>query len=735
MLAQFVIQKHCYLGQTNLLSLHLISNLLIAFSYYSIAATLFYFVKKRDLPYASTLISGMFIVFCGTANIIEIWTFWQPIYWFGLLKAMTALMSSYIAIAIFKIVAQVELPNQSELQLANNKLEQVSQEQKQAEIDLHNERVFVEAMLDNLSDGIVACDRHGVLSLFNQAARNFHGLPSQAIPPEQWSEHYNLYCADGKTLMPKESIPLYRAFAGETLKNVEMMIVPKQGQPRILFARGNPIIDRHGQKIGAIAIMQDVTERNQAQLALHKSESIIKSFYDSAPMMMGIVELLDQEDFCHHADNNMAAKFFGLTSETMKGKQTSELDVPHEVRRRLHAACLQSQNTNQAVQFEASYKIEQNIKHFFLIVATIADKSAAGLPLFSYIAQDISDRKQMEIVLQESEECFRLAFEDAATGMAMASLSGDFLNVNRSLCEIVGFSKTELINCNFKLITHPDDLETDYQYLDRLLGGEIRTCQFQKRYIHKQGQTVWILLNVSLVRNIRGQPEYFIAQIQDITDRKVAEMELTKSLKEKEVMLQEIHHRVKNNLQVICSLLNLQSRYLKEEKTVKAFKETQNRVKSMALVHEQLYQSSNLSEIVLSDYIKQLTVNLFRAYSISSDIKCNLEVEDFNLDLDTAVPCGLIINEIITNAIKYAFDSTPKAEILIQATSDEENNLVLMIEDNGIGLKPDYDLETSKSLGLRLVKNLTEQLQGNYKITTEPNIGTKFEFTFNRIKK
>ena len=673
MLAQFIPHGHCYLWKTNLVGLHLLSDLLIAVSYYSIPITLLYFVRKRqDLPYASTFILfGAFIVSCGTVHLIEIWTLWHPTYWIsGILKAITALISLYTAMETIAVVPQaLNLPSPSELESINKKLVAEIAERKQTEVALEREKAFVKAMLDNLSDGIVACDRQGILTLFNQASKQLFGL-AQPLPPEQWSKNYGLYYADGKALLKQDDVPLFRAFSGESFTDAELKVVLKNGEDRHLVANGSPIFDTEGVKLGAVVAVKDVTERKQVIQALQKRESTIKSFYDSAPVMMGIVELIEKEDLRHVSGNNMAAAFFGLTPRTIAGKRTSQSSIPLEVKRRLVAACLQSEARLEAVEFEFTFKVGNYNKHFFSVISIIFQTSSADHPLFSYIIQDISDRKRMEIVLQESEERFRLAFEDAPIGMALVALNGLFLQVNRSLCEIVGFKKAELINLTFQEITHADDRDMDLQNLHNLLQGEIVNYQIQKRYTHKLGHIVWILLNVSVVRDLKNCPQYFIAQIQDITERKTAEMQLTKSLQEKEVMLQEIHHRVKNNLQVICSLLNLQSRYLKEEKTLKAFKETQNRVKSMALVHEQLYQSTNLSAIVLSDYIKQLTCNLFRVYSIGSNIKYNFKVEDFNLDLDTAVPCGLIINELITNAIKYAFNSHDLGEISIQALAN-----------------------------------------------------------------
>lgn len=141
-------------------------------------------------------------------------------------------------------------------------------DRKSAETELDREKKFIQALLDNLSDGIVACDEYGTLTLFNLATREFHGLPQQPIPAQEWAEHYDLYLADGETLMSSEDIPLFKALNGESVRDVEMMIIPKQGNPRVLLANGDPIIDHTGKKIGAITAMRDITKRRQAEQAL-----------------------------------------------------------------------------------------------------------------------------------------------------------------------------------------------------------------------------------------------------------------------------------------------------------------------------------------------------------------------------------------------------------------------------------------------------------------------------------
>ena len=219
---------------------------------------------------------------------------------------------------------------------------------------------------------------------------------------------------------------------------------------------------------------------------------------------------------------------------------------------------------------------------------------------------------------------------------------------------------------------------------------------------------------------------------KEIESRKNAENKIKLSLEEKNILLQEIHHRVKNNMQIISSLLNLQTRYVDNEEAVNVLKESQNRVRSMAMIHEKLYQSNDLSHINFVDYIQSLVSNLFYSYNIKNlQIKSILEIDDIRLNMETAVPCGLIISEIVSNSLKYAFPNEMHGEILVSLKSVEDG-YELIISDNGVGLPEELDFDNNKSLGLILVKSLTEQIDGE--ITIHRNHGTEFKIRFKELK-
>jgi len=219
---------------------------------------------------------------------------------------------------------------------------------------------------------------------------------------------------------------------------------------------------------------------------------------------------------------------------------------------------------------------------------------------------------------------------------------------------------------------------------------------------------------------------------------KRAEGRLKASLIEKEILLKEIHHRVKNNMQIIYSLLSLQSRRIKDKNVLKMLQESQNRVRSMALLHEKLYQSKDLARIEFGDYIRKLVYGLFHSYAVSSDsIILKINAENIFLDINTAIPCGLIINELVSNSLKHAFPEGKawnekgyiKGQIHIKLTSHKKNNFTLVIRDNGVGFPEDLDFRNTETLGLQLVNTLVEQLEGSIKLLRKDGTSFKIEFT------
>jgi two-component sensor histidine kinase len=217
---------------------------------------------------------------------------------------------------------------------------------------------------------------------------------------------------------------------------------------------------------------------------------------------------------------------------------------------------------------------------------------------------------------------------------------------------------------------------------------------------------------------------------REISERVQAEKQLQASLREKEVMLKEIHHRVKNNLQVITSLLKLQSRYVEDQEALKVFRESQSRVRSMALVHERLYQSDNLARIDFAEYTRDLTSVLSGTYSANPEtVSIRIRADEVLLGIDAAVPCGLILNELVSNALKHAFPNGQTGEIWVELAAGQDQQVSLRVSDDGIGLPEMLDWQNTDSLGLQLVNSLVNQLEGVIELDNS-NGGTAFDITF-----
>ncbi|MFP5238429.1 MAG: sensor histidine kinase [Acidobacteriota bacterium] len=358
----------------------------------------------------------------------------------------------------------------------------------------------------------------------------------------------------------------------------------------------------------------------------------------------------------------------------------------------------------------------------------------SGEPAFSELARfekaivDMGDRIQEgEAILRENERRSRALFEQAAVGLTQSTLEGRYLRANRRFQQIVGFDMDELRRMTFRDITDPADIPSGELALESLQHGAEACHEHEKRYVRKDGSQVWVHHTLSSVRGEEGRILYFIGVAEDITARKLAEQALRASLAEKEVLLREIHHRVKNNLQVISSLLYLQSDHLQDPAALAMFQESRNRIGSMALVHEELYRSGDLSSVPVEPYLQRLVPRLLAASCGGRDISCKLDVDCVQLVVDQAIPFGLIVNELVTNALKHAFNGRERGQVSV-AVRQRNGEVTLRIEDDGVGLPPDFDLEGTATLGMQLVVQLAMQLHG--RLCVSEGSGAAFECVF-----
>ena len=347
---------------------------------------------------------------------------------------------------------------------------------------------------------------------------------------------------------------------------------------------------------------------------------------------------------------------------------------------------------------------------------------------------DVTEIKQGQKALRESEERFRNVFTQSPIGIQIYDPECKLIEMNDSCMHILGVEIVDEAK-KFKLFEEPMMTE---EIKERIESRE--TVRFEAQFNFSllrekmlmetsRSGNCYLDCLVSPLGGEDDEDQRLLVLMQDVTERRVAEERIRLSLKEKEVLLKEVHHRVKNNLQIISSLLNLQSKYIKDDQALEMFKESRNRIRSMTLIHEKLYRSKDLANLDVAEYIQNLSSNLFRSYS-AGRVNLKTQVDDILLGIDTAIPCGLIINELVSNSLKHAFPDK-QGEILVNLHRDD-GKFTLTVSDNGVGFPEHVDFRNTDSLGLQLVCTLTDQLDGAIELNRTG--GTEFKITFGEIK-
>lgn len=332
--------------------------------------------------------------------------------------------------------------------------------------------------------------------------------------------------------------------------------------------------------------------------------------------------------------------------------------------------------------------------------------------------------KQRTQQLEVSEKELRDIFNTAHDAIIVFDPNHEIVyNVNKRACDMYGFTRPEFIGMSMETISK--DVRTGKSKIREVMQrGSF--LNFETVHYRKDGTEMILEVNASVI-DYRGKPA-ILSISRDITERKHAEQQINRSLKEKEILLKEIHHRVKNNMQIISSLLDLQADALENPMVFQAFQDSKNRIRSMALVHENLYQSGDLARIGTEEYIRSVVGYFLSTYGNFEDrIVPNIQVENISLDMDTAVPIGLILTELLSNALKHAFLPGRKGKLTIRFRSRGKKALTLIVQDNGVGFPREIDIDKPGSLGLQLVSLLARQLKGT--IEVERRSGTSFKVT------
>lgn len=347
------------------------------------------------------------------------------------------------------------------------------------------------------------------------------------------------------------------------------------------------------------------------------------------------------------------------------------------------------------------------------------------------LSDQVSAQKIFD-ALHKSEERFKLSMEASSDGLWDLNVATDDSYYNPAYYRILGYEPGAFPakGSAWRQRVHSDDrLSAEEANRACILDGK-DYLEIEFRMRAKNGDWRWIFSRGKCIsRDARGVATRLVGTHVDITERKRIEEQLKTNIREKEILLSEVHHRVKNNLSIISSLLNLQSTMIKSpEQAINAFQNARDRISAMALVHEELYNSPNITKVNMNDYVGRLVSQLSLAYGKEHRVQLNVDVQDAVLSVDTSIPCGLILNELITNAYKYAFPDGRIGAINIRLRIRKDGYAELEVADDGVGMPSEMDIGRADSLGLTLVRLLIEQLNGT--LDTRAAEGTRFLMRF-----
>ena len=590
-------------------------------------------------------------------------------------------------------------------------------ERRLADDALRKSEMKYRALFEFANDAVFIMSTDGEQILVNNKGADMVGYTIEELSGKSFKDiiaSYEYKDAENKFqgLLEGKSYPPY-----------ERIALRKDGTEIPVEITATLIRNLEGEPLFVQSVVRDISERKKAEETLKESREMYRTLVETSPDAVTATNLEGNITYV----SQRTLKMHGYNSaEDLIGKNAALFIAPEDHDRA--AKNLKRTLEEGSIRGVEYMMMRKDGTQFIGELNASLIKDVKGEPkAFIAITRDITERKKAERELSESEKKFRSVVENANDAIYIIT-PGGFQYVNSAFERLTGYSSKEVCEKTFDFygIIHPDDVKMIKDREDARKKGREVPSRYEFRILAKDG-TVKTVEPATVHIGKKGEAKV-MGILRDVTDRKHAEERIRASLREKDVLIREIHHRVKNNMQIISSLLRLQARSLNKPKMAEMFKESQNRIRTMALIHEKLYQTEDLSSVNFGQYIRSLMVHLFHTYKINPNIiRMKTDVADVSLDINRAIPCGLIINELVSNSLKHAFPDKRKGEINIKL-SVYRKKIRLIVGDNGVGLPKKISFREPETLGLQLVSDLVKQIEGTIRL--EGAKGTAFHISF-----
>jgi PAS domain S-box-containing protein len=587
------------------------------------------------------------------------------------------------------------------------------------------EKAYFEILFERVAEAIVVADIGGIVLRINGEFTRMFGYTSQEVVGQPLDELIAPPNLTEEAVIITQTVSMGNPFSLETVRR------RKSGELFQVSLIGAPIIC-DGKQVASFGIYRDISGPKKVEEDLRQEKAFLQQLVDSAPEAIVLVD----NDGRILRINNAFFRLFGYTEKEVAGKNIDALVAPAD---KMDEATSITDLVNMGEPFCLETMRRHKDGHLIHVSLIGSPIIIDGQQVASYgIYRDITDRKLAEEAFQKERTYLEQLVETAPEGIVMIDMSGRIVRINGEFSRLFGYNAKEAVGRNIDdLIIPPDRRGEGAQLTQAVIKGKHFSIETVRR--RKDNG----LIHVSIIGSpivIGNQQMATYGIYRDISERKRIESQrdatledLLASLAEKEVLLKEIHHRVKNNLMSIIGLIQLQSMKAKNETLSALLQGIEGRIRSMALVHDNLYQSKDLACIGFKNYLEKLIDQIIASLNPSRDIHCQVQMADIEVDLDFAIPCGLIVNELLTNAFKYAFpggkprSGEPACTIKV-CMEQNDTTWALVIADNGVGLPAALKEGTSESLGLKLVKMLVKQLSGTIKV--DRTAGTMFRLVF-----